>query len=119
MIVPSTAMPRAAPSSRVVSLTAEPTPALSIGTADMMVPVAGAKTRPMPRPWRANAEPSSRYELSTVSRVSRPKAMDVRTKPPEITAPTPNRSARPTLRGAVTIMAAAQGRVARPVASVE
>ena len=51
-MLPSTAMPRAPPSSLVVSLTAEPTPALAWGTALMMLPVAGALVMPMPAPRR-------------------------------------------------------------------
>ena len=46
--LPSTATPSAPPSSRVVSLTAEPTPALRSGS-DAMIPVVdGAIDRPIP-----------------------------------------------------------------------
>ena len=47
-MLPSTAMPSAPPSSRVVSLTAEPTPALLSGTDDMIAPVAGGIVSAMP-----------------------------------------------------------------------
>ena len=47
-MVPKTAMPSAPPSSRVVSLTAEATPALAIGTALMMLVVAGAAVIDIP-----------------------------------------------------------------------
>lgn len=43
-VVPNTAIPRAPPSSRFVSSTVDPAPALSIGTADMSRPVAGRPT---------------------------------------------------------------------------
>ncbi len=47
-MLPSTATPRAPPSSRVVSFTAEPTPALFGGSEPMIASVAGAITRAMP-----------------------------------------------------------------------
>ena len=59
-MLPRTAMPRAPPTSRVVSLTAEPTPALAGGTALMMLPVAGAAVRLMPAPNRTRARASTR-----------------------------------------------------------
>src|SRR5437764_3296867 len=46
--LPSTATPTAPPSSRVVSFTAEPTPALCSGSERMMAPVDGAVVMPMP-----------------------------------------------------------------------
>ncbi len=46
--LPSTATPSAPPSSRVVSFTAEPTPALCSGSDRMIAPVDGAVVRPMP-----------------------------------------------------------------------
>lgn len=45
---PATAMPTAAPTSRVVSLTAEATPCFSSGTAFMIAEVVGATHKPMP-----------------------------------------------------------------------
>ena len=55
-MLPNTAMPSAPPSSRVVSLTAEPTPALAIGTAFMIPLVAGAATIAMPDDSRTIAD---------------------------------------------------------------
>ena len=49
-MLPITAMPRAPPTSRVVSLTAEPTPDLASGTDDTMALVAGAVVQAMPTP---------------------------------------------------------------------
>src|SRR5207248_3503716 len=48
--LPITATPSVAPSSRVASLTADPTPALVFGTTPMIASVAGALVRPMPVP---------------------------------------------------------------------
>jgi hypothetical protein len=44
------ATPRAPPTSRVVSFTAEPTPAFSRGREPMMESVAGVMARPIPTP---------------------------------------------------------------------
>ena len=46
-----TATPSVPPSRRVASLTAEPTPALSLGTTPMIASVAGALVKPMPMPY--------------------------------------------------------------------
>lgn len=49
-MLPAMATPRVPPSSRVVSLTAEPTPALSTDSDPMIASVAGEKVRPRPPP---------------------------------------------------------------------
>ena len=49
-MLPMTATPSAAPTSRLVSFTAEPTPALSRGSEPMIDSVDGASARPMPLP---------------------------------------------------------------------
>ena len=67
--LPNTAMPSAPPSSRVVSLTAEPTPALARGTALMMPPVAGAAVTAMPAASSTIATTSTAYEVETPTRV--------------------------------------------------
>ncbi len=56
--LPTMAMPRAPPTSRIVSLTALPAPAWCAGTVVMMVGLAGAMTRPMPAPMMATATAS-------------------------------------------------------------
>jgi len=48
--LPMTATPSAAPNRRVASLTAEPTPALSVGTTPRIASVAGAVMSPSPPP---------------------------------------------------------------------
>ena len=47
-MLPMTATPSAPPTWRVVSLTAEPTPAFSRGSEPITLSVAGAIVRPMP-----------------------------------------------------------------------
>ncbi len=56
-MLPSSAMPSAPPSSRVVSFTAEPTPAFDSGTDVMISLVAGAAVMLIPAPSRPNAAP--------------------------------------------------------------
>ena len=48
--LPITATPSVPPSSRVASLTADPTPAFAFGTTPMIASVAGALVRPIPVP---------------------------------------------------------------------
>ena len=49
-MLPITAMPRVAPSSRVASFTAERLPAFSLETTPMIASVAGAVVKPIPTP---------------------------------------------------------------------
>ena len=60
------ATPSAPPTSRVVSLTAEPTPALSRGSEPMIDSVAGATASPMPPPISSIAMAMRPYPLVTV-----------------------------------------------------
>ena len=55
MMLPTMATPSAPPSSRVVSLTAEPMFARSGGSAPMIDSVAGAPASPMPAPMSSSA----------------------------------------------------------------
>jgi hypothetical protein len=55
-----TAMPKAPPTSRAVSLTADPTPARPTGRAAITAPVAGAPTLPMPTP--STTRPAARTQ---------------------------------------------------------
>ena len=57
--LPMIAMPRAPPTSLMVSLTALPAPAWWPGTVAMMVVLAGAITSPMPAPMIATARASA------------------------------------------------------------
>ena len=54
-------MPTAAPTSRVVSLTAEATPCFSVGTAFMIAEVVGATHKPMPALVIRNGQTRSIY----------------------------------------------------------
>ena len=63
-IEPSTATPRAPPTWRVVSLTAEPTPARSFGTAPMIDSVTGETVIPMPIPYTSRTpNPSANDDM--------------------------------------------------------
>src|SRR6476659_7854856 len=59
--LPSTATPSAPPSSRLVSLTAEPTPALCSGNERMIAPVDGAVVMPMPSACTTTPIANGRY----------------------------------------------------------
>src|SRR5437660_1679402 len=113
-MLPRTATPRAPPTSRVVSLTAEPTPALANGIDSMIAPVAGAVVSAMPAPNRTRATATDRYALvgDSVAMTSMPPAMRIRPVP--ITRLRPYRSANGALRGAITIIMPAIGRMAAP-----
>jgi hypothetical protein len=58
MMLPTIATPSAPPSSRVVSLTAEPMLARSGGSAPRIDSVAGAPASPIPAPIRSSATAS-------------------------------------------------------------
>ncbi len=66
-IEPITATPSAPPVWRVVSLTAEPTPALALGSEPMIDSVAGAMVRPMPTPKISRISPPMGTEDISVS----------------------------------------------------
>ena len=72
-MLPSTAMPSAPPNSRVVSLTAEPTPALLSGTDDMIAPVAGAIVIAMPVASSTKPTRMNRYGVSGCDESEQPR----------------------------------------------
>jgi len=112
-------MPSAPPTSRVVSLTADPTPALFNGTADMIDPVAGATVMPIPMPSSTRAAAINRYgeAVVTVDMTTKPAATNA--EPAVITLVAPIFAAHPALRGDTAISAAASGNVATPASSGE
>ena len=57
-MLPRMATPRAPPISRVVSFTAEPTPARAGGSEPMIDSVAGAMAKPMPNPISTSTTPT-------------------------------------------------------------
>src|SRR6516165_6974931 len=88
---PASAMPSAAPISRVASLTAEATPCLSSGTVVMMTDVVGAVHSPMPVLSTNMGQAALQYgEPSfTPSRQTNPNAISM--SPEKTTARSPNR----------------------------
>src|SRR5581483_6265937 len=112
--LPSTATPRAPPSSRVVSLTADPTPALRSGI-DAMIPVVdGAIDRPIPAPIVTMASTRCQYGDATSdwARNSRPRATISR--PVLTTLRLPKCSTNRALAGAATIIMKAIGSMRTP-----
>ena len=67
MMLPTIATPSAPPSSRVVSLTADPMFARSGGSEPMIDSVAGAPASPMPAPMKSSAMPSRPYPVLVVT----------------------------------------------------
>src|ERR1700712_3759880 len=65
---PTTATPRVPPSSRVASLTADPTPARAGGSTSRIDSVAGVEINPMPRPINTICGTITRaYDVSTAA----------------------------------------------------
>ena len=63
-MLPSTATPSAPPVWRVVSFTAEPTPARVVGSEPMIDSVTGATVRPMPTPYTSRTpNPSANDDM--------------------------------------------------------
>ena len=118
-IEPSTAMPSAPPSSRDVSLTAEPTPARLSGTDDMIAPVAGAAVMPIDPPSTINPARISQYDESGSRSENRMKPTVMPQKPVTTIAFRPNRSPSLALRGATRISMNANGISANPASSGE
>lgn len=113
-------MPRLPPSSRVVSLTAEPTPALSVGIADRISAVDGAVVRASPQPHSTSAGATARYAASgTAARASRANPAAIDCSPVVTTRSGPKRSAKPALRGATSSSASATGICATAAVSGE
>src|SRR5918995_2159008 len=77
MMLPSTAPPSVPPTSRVVSFTADPTPAFSGGSDARIDSVAGAAAEPSPNPIRIIAVAITEYavEASLVAAIANPPAI--------------------------------------------
>src|SRR3954447_23206499 len=91
---PPTATPSVPPSSRVVSLTAEPTPAFSLGSEPMIDSVAGAVVRVRPLDTssiQATTGPQNAVPASKVEAQRNPRAIDA--SPDATTTLGPNRNA--------------------------
>ena len=112
------ATPNVPPSSRAVSLTADPTPALAGGSAPMMASVAGALTRPSPPPMKSIWPTTNQYDEVAESRVVQAKPMAIEVRPAATIALVPNRSASLALSGAAIPVKRANGTVRTPASSV-
>ena len=115
--LPTIAMPKAAPNSRLTSFAAEPTPASFTGTAAMTVSVSGAIDMPAPIP-NVNSEIAICSVLVSTSRRRK------RSSPAIIDVMAPSRSRRGPMRftsrpaiGAPTIMPAAGMTISRPASN--
>ena len=108
-MLPMAATPRAPPTWRVVSLTAEPTPAFSRGSEPITLSVAGAMVRPMPTDITHMLRMTRRYDESAEmnDRANSDPAMTSR--PVVTTRLVPTRSTSRADSGAVSIRAAAYG----------
>src|SRR5580765_3547346 len=117
---PTTATPRVPPSSRVASLTADPTPARAGGRTSRIDSVAGVEIAPMPRPmrtiWGTITVP---YAASTPTVEIHRNAVPKRSRPVVTTALVPIRGASRAPRTEATAMLRATGRVRVPADSVE
>ncbi len=78
------AMPRAVPACWIVSLRAEPTPALSSGIVPMSAPTAAGIARPAPRPRRPRATAGMTKPVSAVTVVRSAKEDAITSMPARI-----------------------------------
>src|SRR3981189_3367716 len=113
--LPTIATPSVPPNSRVLSLTAEPTPALSALSDPMIASVAGAVASPSPPPRSTICTAISRYEVSAlvVAAQARPAAKIA--SPPATTTVVPIRSTTRGPRIDATPMEIATGSSRTPV----
>lgn len=116
-MLPSTATPRVPPTSRVVSFTAEPTPAFAGGSDAMIDSVAGATAEPSPNPIRIIAVAITEYgvEASFVAAIANPAA--IRVSPAATTSFVPTRRSILGDVTAATTIANANGRVRTPASA--
>src|SRR5581483_2843169 len=118
-IDPITATPTAPPICRVVSLTADPTPAFARGSEPMIESVAGAMTLPMPSPRIIDTTITHSVLASGCSMRNRPQPKPTIARPVPTTALLPNRLTHTLLSGAATMIVAAWGSSTAPALMVE
>ena len=112
------ATPRAPPICRVVSLTADPTPAFSRGSEPMTDSVAGAIVMPMPTDIRQNSVIASGYGVVASMNDSATRARQMIVSRPVVTMRfVPARSTSRAEIGAVTIIVRAYGTSRMPAPS--
>jgi hypothetical protein len=117
---PMTATPIAPPTCRVVSLTAEPTPALPSGSELMIDSVAGAMVSAMPVAMRhMRITTSGQYDEWAVRLTMEPRPTVTSSSPVPTTNLVPTFDTKRALSGANVIMHAAIGRKRRPVSHAE
>ena len=91
-MAPRMAIPREPPTCLMLFSTAEPTPALSMGTEPMAAAVVGVMASPMPAPpMRSGGKRSQKFEPAS-KRVSRSSESDTSAIPPVISQRDPIRS---------------------------
>ena len=113
---PTTATPRVPPSSRVASLTAEPTPARAGGRTSRIDSVAGVEMRPMPSPIMTICGTITvGYDAATSTVEIQRKAEPKSTIPAVTTACVPTRGASAAPSTEATAMLTATGRMRAPV----
>src|SRR5581483_6471921 len=118
-MLPSTATPSAPPVWRVVSLTAEPTPALPGGSDPMIDSVAGAVVKPMPAPNQIRTSPPNSVDDINVSEAYIASAEATINSPPVTTRLVPTRSTTRGANGAQPMIPTATGAVSIPALSGE
>ena len=115
---PTTATPSVPPSSRVASLTAEPTPARAGGSTSRIDSVAGVEIRPMPRPISTICGTITvAYDASTATVEIHRNAAPNSTSPVVTTTLVPIRGASSAPTTEATAMLSATGRIRAPVES--
>src|SRR6266508_791 len=117
--LPTTATPTAPPVCRVVSLTAEPTPAFASGSEPMIESVAGAIVSASPHAVITNRHTRSPYDDDASSPEVNNKPVAVRVSPVATTALLPTRSTNLGLSGATIIIGIANASSRTPVSSAE
>src|SRR5579864_4870407 len=118
MTEPITATPSVPPSSRVVSLTADPTPALAVGSAPMMASVAGPMVRARPAAISViEAMTGPQYAESTLRVAATANPALMISSPPATTILVPIRFMTAIAAGDTAPVTTANGRVATPALS--
>src|SRR5947207_3321157 len=118
-MLPSTATPSAPPVWRVVSLTAEPTPAFPGGSDPMIDSVAGDVVKPMPAPNSTRTSPPNSADDINVSEAYSASAVATVNRPPVTTRLVPTRSTTLGASGAQAMIPTATGAVSIPALSGE
>src|SRR4051812_3823266 len=113
------ATPNAPPVWRVVSLTAEPTPAFAFGSEPMIDSVAGAMTNPMPTPNSSRTAPPPTKDLITGSTEYSIRPVATIDRPVTTTSLVPTRSTSLGACGAVAMIPIATGAVSNPALNGE